>query len=471
MKKLICILLSVCLFTTLFTACNGDDNGKIKISVGFWPEASQTSDISMYNEWKAAFEADNPEYEIVAEPYTYSPETVAAKGNQGLLPTVFQTYFTEPETLIREGYIRKITDQLNELGWTDKMDDNMRATLTKDGEIYGVPRDGYGMGLFINLQILYDMGEIDKKPDGTYKIYDDNGNPLYPTTLDEVKTLCEKVSEVYDDVYGLLILAANKTGGWQLCNLAWNFGAKDLQIKGSDGKWTANLNDPGMIKALEWIQDLSNNGYCYPGASLNYNDFPQKIGTNSVLMAFAGNDYLSQPITGYNFSKDNFAFVPMPTGDGTSRYALFGGTPYVFAENASDEQVMGALKFLHYIGRSPVIDDISLSAMKKGFEVAEQKGMPILPTIKPWKNSDYLEVAEELETSHINVNYEYMKDFFDTIYAMRRAESPNYCQEMYGILDDSIQNVLSNPSTANATSLLTTANNNFQTRYLSKVNK
>lgn len=470
MKKLICLILTV-LIATMYTACTDDNNGKIKISIGFWPEASQTSDINMYNEWKASFEADNPEYEIVAEPYTYSPETVAAKGNQGLLPTVFQTYFTEPETLIREGYIRKITDQLDELGWTDKMDDSMRQTLTKDGDIYGVPRDGYGMGLFINLQILYDMGEIDKNPDGSYKIYDDNNNPLYPTTLQEVTALCEKVSESYDDVYGILILAANKTGGWQLCNLAWNFGAKDLQIKGADGKWTANLNDPGMVKALEWIQDLANNGYCYPGASFNYNDFPQKIGTNRVLMAFAGNDYLSQPITGYNFSKDNFAFVPMPTGDGTSHYALFGGTPYVFAENASDEQVMGALKFLHYIGRSPVIDEISLSAMKKGFDVAEKKGMPILPTIKAWKNADYLETAEKLENDYINVNYTYMKDFFDTIHTMRRAESPNYCQEMYGILDDSIQNVLSNPSTANPSSLLATANNSFQSRYLSKINK
>lgn len=470
MKKILLVIVLVMMMAVVMCACDPEDNGKIKVSIGFWPEASNTADIAMYNEWKEKFEADNPEYEIVADPYTYSPETVAAKGNIGALPTVFQTYFTEPEMLIREEYIRPVTDQLEQLGWLDKMDDSMRAALTKNGEVYGVPRDGYGMRLFLNLALMYDMGVIDKNTDGTYKLYDDDGDPLYPTTFDEVTELCREVQSVYNDKYGILILSANKQGGWQLCNIAWNFGAGDLQIQGSDGKWSSNLADDGMVKALTWIQDLAAEGLCYPGASLNYSDFPAKIGTEQVLMAFVGNDALSQPITNYNFDKDSFALVPMPTGDGTSRYALFGGTPYVFAENATDEQVEGALKFLHYIGRSPEVDEISVAAMEKGFKVAEQKGMPILPTVKAWKNSDYLEIAEALEDQYINVNYEYMKDFFDTIYEMRRDEEPNYCQDMYGLLDNAIQSVLSEPS-ANPLALLTTANTTFQNLYLSKLNK
>ena len=469
MKKTICILLIVILSLSFLIACDDEKDNKIKISIGFWPEASQTDDVAMYNEWKANFERDYPQYEIVAEPYTYSPETVAAKGNIGALPTVFQTYFTEPEMLIREEYIRPITSQLEALGWLDKMDDSMRATLSKNGEVYGIPRDGYGMGLFINLELMYDMGVIDKDSSGKYKIYDDNGEPLYPTTFDEVTELCRLVQDTYDDVYGILILSANKQGGWQLTNLAWNFGAGNLQYQ-ENGVWKSNLADQGMVDALTWLQELASEELCYPGTSLNYNDFPAKIGTNQVLMAFVGNDALSQPITGYNFDKDNFAFVPMPTGDGESRYALFGGTPYVFAENATDEQVEGALKFLHYIGRSPDVDDISLAAMEKGFQVAQKKGMPILPTIKPWKNQDYLNTANALEQKYINVNYEYMKDFFDTIHDMRRAEEPNYCQEMYALLDNAIQNVLANEK-ANPLSLLNTADTTFENNYLSRMNK
>ena len=165
MKKILLVIVLVMMMAVVMCACDPEDNGKIKVSIGFWPEASNTADIAMYNEWKEKFEADNPEYEIVADPYTYSPDTVAAKGNIGALPTVFQTYFTEPEMLIREEYIRPVTDQLEQLGWLDKMDDSMRAALTKNGEVYGVPRDGYGMGLFLNLALMYDMGVIDKNTD------------------------------------------------------------------------------------------------------------------------------------------------------------------------------------------------------------------------------------------------------------------------------------------------------------------
>lgn len=474
MKKVLAIILSIVMIIgvlAVFSGCGNDDDGKIKISIGFWPDNSQTSDVAMYNEWKAQFEADYPQYRIVAEPYTYSPETVRAKGNVGKLPTIFQTYFTEPDMLINNEYIRPITDQLNALGWLDKMDDNMREQLTRNGEIYGIPRDGYGMGMFINLQMMYDLGVIEKKADGTYDLYDEDGSPLYPTTFDEVKTLSELVRDNYEETYGMIILSANKQGGWQLCNLGWNFGAGDLQSNAS-GSWKSNLADSGMVKALEWVQEMSAEGLCYPSASLNYNDWPAKIGSKQVMMAFVGNDALSQPITSYGFDKDEFAFVPMPTGDGKSHYALFGGTPYVFAENATDEQVEGALLFLKYIGRSPETDDISVAAMRKGFDVAESKNMPILPTIKAWKNAEYLAIANSLENEYINVNYEYMKDFFDTINDYRRKEEPNYCQDMYGLLDNAIQNILSDKAgTANAQALLITANNNFQSQFLDLLNK
>lgn len=470
-RRFLLIICIACLILSalVLPSCDGEKDDRIEIKIGFWPEKSQKSDVAMYEEWKANFERDYPQYKIVAEPYTYSPETVSAKGNQGQLPTIFQTYFTEPDMLIREGYIRPITEQITALGWIDKMDDSMRAALTRDGELYGVPRDGYGMGLYLNLAMMYDCGIIEKDADGKYIIYDEEGKPLYPTTFDEVTDVCRIVSDTYNgEKYGIIILSANKTGGWQLCNIAWNFGAGALQTQGADGKWTSNLMDEGMVKALTWIQSLANEGLLYPSASFNYNDWAPQIGTGNVCMAFVGNDALGQPITAYGFNKDDFALVPMPTGDGTSHAALFGGTPYVFAENATDEQVEGALLFLKYIGRSPEVDEISVSAMEKGHQVAQSKAMPILPTIKAWKNEDYLEIANALEEKYVNVNYEYMKDFFDTIYEYRHDEEPNYCQDMYGLLDLAIQNVITNPN-ADPRSLLTTANNNFMDRFLSKL--
>ena len=48
----------------------------------------------MYTEWKEAFEKDNPEYEIVGDPYTYSKETIGA--NMESVITEYEILFGEP---------------------------------------------------------------------------------------------------------------------------------------------------------------------------------------------------------------------------------------------------------------------------------------------------------------------------------------------------------------------------------------
>ncbi len=469
MKKIAVIFLAgmMTCAAAAMSAC-GEHNGRTKIYLGMWPEESLTQDIKMYKTWKEKFEADYPEYEIVPAPYTYSPDTVTAKATSKQLPTIFQTYFTEPQKLINNGFIREVTSELKELGWYDKMDADMRAALTSGGEVYGVPRDGYGMGLFLNLEMLEDVGVIGRNADGSYRLHDETGAPLYPTTFDELRETSELIVSNYANAYGMVILSANKNGGWQFSNMAWNFGCEALQIENPDGTWTANLNDPAAIKALEWIQDMKRDEFILPGASYSYQDWYAKIGSKTVAMAFCGSDALALPATNYNFPLENMAFVPMPTGDGVSRYSLYGGTPFVFASYATDEQVKGALLFLKYMGRSPETDEISRAAILDGYKTAAEKEMPVLPTIKAWSDPDYLAMAEKLEQEHINVNMNYYSDFFDTIQTMKKSEEPNYCQDMYGLLDNAIQSVLSN-QTAVAASELTTANNQFQANYLSKI--
>jgi ABC-type glycerol-3-phosphate transport system substrate-binding protein len=444
------------------------DDGRIKISIGMWPDETLKKDVQMFKTWEEKFEADFPQYDIVADSYTYSPDTITAKATANQLPVVFQTYFTEPQKLISNGFIRDITDELHELDWYDKMDPTMRETLSADGKVYGVPRDGYGLGLFLNLEMLYDVGVIGKNTDGSYQLHDEENNPLYPTTFDDIREVSELIVEYFDYTYGIVILSANKNGGWQFSNMAWNFGSKDLQVY-ENGTWQAKLNHPGAVSALEWLKMMKTEELLLPGASLSYADWYAKIGSKQVAMAFCGSDALSLPITNFNYKLDQFAFVPMPTGDGESHYSLYGGTPYVFSSNASDEQVKGALLFLKYMGRSPEVDEISLSAMELGYRTAREKLMPILPTIKAWVDEDYLEEAEALEQEYINVNMDYFRDFFDSINTMKKPEEPNYCQDMYGLLDNAIQSILSNPN-ADPNSLLTTANNQFQNIYLSRLN-
>ncbi len=472
MKKWLCAVFATVMGTVSlfsFAGC-GKGDGRIQVRIGMWPDSSLKKDNEMYEKWEEAFEAEYPQYDIVADRYEYSAETIVAKATAKQLPTVFQTYFTEPQKLIGNGWVADITDELNELGWLDKMDSDMREAVSANGRCYGVPRDGYGMGLFLNLNMLYDVGLIDKDDDGGYILHDEGGNPLYPTTFADIRRFSEEIVEATGgDSYGLVVLSANNNGGWQFSNMAWNFGCEALQVQGQDGKYTANLNDPGAVKALEWIQGMANDGLIYPDASLTYADWYAKIGSNNVAMAFCGSDALMLPVTTFGFNRDDIAFVPMPTGDGQSRYSLYGGTPYVFASNATEEQIKGALLFLKYMGRSPETDEISISAIELGHQTAEAKGMPIIQTIRPWTNTEFLTKANELDRRYVNVNPYYYDDFFNSLERMKRSEEPYYCQDMYDLLDKAIQKVLSQPGTANCKSLLETANSQFQNNFLNKI--
>lgn len=458
------------LCATTMASCGSDS--RIKIVVGMWPGTSAASDLAMFEVWKDRFEADYPEYRIEPESYTYSTTTANARGRSGNLPTVFQTWFTEPPMLVNNKYIRDITPQLDALGWDDKMDEEMKKTLTFDNKIYGVPRDGYGLGLFLNLEILEFHGIVeDIDGDGKIDLHDEEGNPLYPTTFDEIREVCEIIHEGSEGMQkGMLILSANKNGGWQFSNMAWNFGAT-LQVQGADGKWTGALDSAESVAAMEWIRSLAADDLLLNDTVLNYNDWYTKV-SSSVAMAIVGSDVVSLAKTNGGMDLDKFAFVPMPAGPLGHRYSLFGGTPFVFASNATDEQVVGALRFLEYMGRSPEISEVSISAITEGHETALRKGMPILPTIRPWINDDFLQKANQLDEKYIadsGVDMSYYQDFYDEIDDMKKTEEPHYPQEMYDLLDGVLQEVLEKPDTVNVQSSLTTANATFNRQYMSKL--
>ncbi|MBQ8206556.1 MAG: hypothetical protein IJZ77_03760 [Bacilli bacterium] len=447
--------------------CNGGSE-KVQLRIGFWPETTETRDVAMYNEWKKQFEADYPQYEIIGDPYTYDTATIATKYMTNTLPTVFQTWFTEPLKLVDKKYIRSITAQLEREDWLNDMDPGMKDALTFNDEVYGIPRDGYGLGLLINIKTLGDNGLLPEDENGNYKIYNDDGSPAYPTTFEEIYEAALTISE-YTDTKGILICSANKNGGWQFSNMAWNFGAT-LQSSDANGKVVSSLDCKEAVNALSWIQQMKQEELLLNNISVVYDDWYNAI-ESKVAMAIVGSDVLQLAQTNGQVSMDDLAFVPMPTGDGIHHYSLYGGTPYVFSKNATDEQVEGVLKFFEYIGRTPKVSDISKAAMVQGNVTAQNKNQPILPTIKPWINSEYVEYSTQLEEEYVTVNMEYYGEFFDKIDENKHSEVPYGAQEMYEYLDAAIQSVLENPELANPQSLLTTANSKMQNYLDENVNK
>lgn len=464
-SRLASMLVAAATISTL-AGC-GSHSDKIEITIGMWPQAGLTQEVNMFKVWKERFETDHPEYQIKAAPYEYSIETAQSKGQSHTLPTVFQTWFTEPQWLVNAGYIKDITSFLNDLGWYDKMDVDMRNNLTFEGKVYGIPRDGYGLGLVLNKRILGECGLLPENEDETYSIYNKDGSPAYPTTFDEVRHFSEVIVDSTDNTRGILIPSANKNGGWQFSNIAWNFGAQ-LEVQNSDGKWVGTLNDPKAVEAMNWIKEMKSDGLLIDTITVSYNDWYGKI-KSQVGMAIVGSDVVQLAITNAKLAKEDLAFVPMPAGPYGDRYSLYGGTPYVFSSDASDEQVKGAMMFLEYMGRSPDATEANLAAVTEGNEVASKKGEPIIPSVKPWTDATYLAATKEIEDKYVNVDMTNFNDFFNTLPTMKHNEVSYYAQEMYKLLDNVIQKVLQNPDTVNVENELTTANNTFNSQYMSQL--
>lgn len=456
----------------VLNACNKTTD-KIEVTIGMWPDATDTKSVAMFEVWEERFEADYPEYDIVGQPYTYSTDTFVYMAESGQLPTVFQTWFTEPKKLINSGYVKDITDMLVELEWYDKMDESMKALLSVDDKCYGIPRDGYGLGMIINLDVLVEYGLLEEDDNHNVILHDENGDPLYPTTFTEVQELSIQLNDLSDgEIKGFMILSSNKNGGWQFTNIAWNYGA-DFEIE-DNGSWVSGVSSSSSIKAMQWIQNMKHEYECLPNETqLAYNDWWQKIGNGTVAMCIVGSDAITTVYENYNYSVDELhvAFVPMPAGDTGEQYSLFGGTPYMFNADATDEEVKGAMLFLEYMGRSPELSEASKLAMQEGMQVTINKGLPVLPDISPWINKDYIEYKDMLQETWCNVNMEYFEDFYNTFDEIKRFEEPNYSQELYEILDDVLQDILG-PEGINKSveSLLKSANDKFQKTYLDKLN-
>lgn len=470
MKKTLNLKILSALSCILLASCGeGGDGDKIVLKIGFWPESASKQDVAMYETWAKRFEEENPKYTIKGMPYTYSTETVNQKASTGSLPDVWQTWFTEPEKLMEKKIIRPITTKLKEIGWDVKMDDEMKSTLTFDNEIYGVPRDGYGLGLLINKRILGENGLLPENEDGTYNIYNKDGMPAYPTTWEQVYDFSNTiVNENEDSAKGFLMYSANKNGGWVFSNIAWNFGA-ELEIQKNE-KWAANLDSNEAVNALEWIKKMKVDGLMQDAVGTVYNDWYGNIG-DKVAMAVVGSDVLQQAKLQGSVEMSDLAFVPMPTGNNKDHYSLYGGTPYVFTKNVSDEKVEGILKFFDYIGRSPSTSENNFKAKKEGYEVAKTKNQPILPSIMPWKDETYLAEANKLEKEYITVDMKDYSPFFDTIQTNKKSEEPYAAQEMYEALDTAIQSVFVNLENANCKALLQTASQQLQKELDKTVNK
>ena len=460
MKKLLVFVLMLFVATTLVFAAGGRDrhDGRTVVRLGIWPEDTLPHEIAMHQEFVRRFNERFPHVVLQPASYRYAVDTFVPMAEAGLIPTIFETWFTEPEKLISGRFVRDITDELNALGWADKMNESVRNLLSRDGRIYGVPRDAYALGLMLNMEVFRAAGLVDAE-----------GLPLYPRTWAELAATARTIRERTGRA-GLVLLAMDNAGGWHFTNIAWGFGAEFMVYR--NGRWVAQINSPEVLAAMQFVRSLRWE-YDVLTASPTTETWAsgfQALGTGLAAMYIAAQDAVNQPTMVNGMPVGDLAMVPLPAGP-RGQYSLMGGTPYMFARDASSDEVTYALRYLEIMGRAPVVTEDTIAGLRADARMRRDSGVPVIPSFPAWTCPDFLRAQQDAIDAYLNVDMRLFNSYFDMISqgTNLRAEEPMLTQDLYAELTNVLQAVLTNPN-ANIPALLSTAQLNFQRMLDAQVN-
>lgn len=428
------------------------DDEPVTVTLGIWPEDTLTDDIAVHEGYVATMKELHPN--ITCEPayYKYSTDTFMPMVESGNCPTIFESWFTEPQKLISQEAIADITDELAARGWLDAMNPSIKDLLSDaNGRVYGIPRDGYALGLMLNVELFEEAGLVDA-----------DGYPIYPKTWEELaetaKTIKEKTGAA-----GLCLLAKDAGGGWHFSNIAWCFGAT-LCTENGDGTFTANLASDEAIAAMEYVKSLKWEYDVLTADPLNEDwgsGFTQ-LGTGGAAMYIGANDAVNQPTQVNGLPLDKFAMCPIPAGPG-GQYSLYGGTPYFFAKDATPAEINAALDYLEVMGKAPVATEASVAGMKADAQNKVDQGVPVLKRFPCWVAQDVLDAEAAVVEEFGNVDPKMFDSYFEATASdgNLRLEEPGETQDMYAELTKVLQEVLTNQN-ADVTALMKQANENYQ---------
>lgn len=425
---------------------------QVVLDCGISPsDAATDQEIEAWKGYKERFEEKYPDVVLEENGYQYSAESYMAMVEAGTEPTIFRALFTEPPKLIRNKAIKDITDVLEARGWLDKISPAIKTLLSdENGRIYGLPKNGYALGVMINVDLFKEAGLVDE-----------NGYPIYPKTWDELaetaKTIKEKTGAA-----GLCLLAKDNSGGWHYSNIAWDYGANLCEDNG-DGTYTAHLDSAEAIAAMEYVKSLKWE-YDVLTADPTNEDWSSgfaQLATGGAAMYIAGDVAVGQ-LAKNGLPASSVGLAPMPAGP-KGQYSLFGGAPYCFGASATDDEVNAALDLLEIIGDAPVASEDVLEGRRAECESKKEQDIAVLPAFPIWTDDELQKELDAIVEEYSNVDEKLFSDYYAAVQTEGnlRSEEVGSTQDMYAELTKVIQAVITDEN-ADVPALMKQANENYQ---------
>jgi len=307
----------------------------------------------------ARFNELYPNVTVEGLEFAYDPAAFTALIAGDQVPTLFRTYFTEPQKLIDEGVAADISPYFEAAGVAGVFNPELLGIAERDGALYGIPQDAYALGLAYNIPMLEAAG------------YD-----APPATWDELVEMAVALTDRDAGVAGFAFINdGSGAAGWHFTNIAYSFGATpaDIIALGEDGAATATFGEGATVEAMQFVHDLRWEHDVLPGATLDWGSISEALISGRVAMAiYAGDqfDFVYNQFPDADLSQFGYAAVP---GTGETRATLTGGNLWMISASASaDEQEAAAF---YQLWRQFDTTEMSL-----GIEVStEAFGRPLLP--------------------------------------------------------------------------------------------
>ena len=180
-------------------------------------------------------------------------------------------------------------------------------------------------------------------------------------------------------------------------------------------------------------------------------------------MNFAADDSVDQPTANKGLPVEDFALIPFPSGD-AGRYALAGGTCYMFAPDITGDQAVALMAYLKILGKLPFLDDSIIEGMRADYAAKRDRGAPVIPAISAWNDEAYNAAKQAIVDEFSNVDMRLYADFFDSLSEgtiTLKSEEPVFAQQLYRELTAVIQRVITKEN-ADIEKALKKAQDSFQ---------
>ena len=458
-KKILCAVVAFAMAASLVSC--GDSNkgrtedGKIAISTSGWPDPDSPN-YPKALEREKGFEEANPDVDLEGDTWTFDLKTFYTKAESGTLPTIYRCNFTEIQRIIDGEYAADLTDALKDRGYEGKFSKKVYDVISRDGRIYSVPISTYILGLAINMDLFKEAGLVEE-----------DGTPKQPKDWFEMAEFAKQIKEKTGKD-GFVMPTMSNAGGWIFTVIAWSFGT-EFMTQDEDGKWIATFDSPECVEALQFIKDLKWKYDVMPANTLiDNNGTAEYLATGKAAMML-GSGTIGNQVATYSINPDSLGMMAIPAGP--KRYVtLLGGDTRAIRDDATYEQIDASLRFLEYTGNGYDIDESGKQALTDTIEQSKARGAVIgIKSLSPWnEESEKQRFQNELIEKYANVspnNVRLYNEFLNDDKVEVQPEEPICAQDLYSILDDCIQKVLSDKD-ADCAELLRKAKEDFQTNFL-----